>query len=1031
MDKRSGWVMGRLGCLFLLLISFSLRAEEAVSLAAPPVGAANSATAEAARGTKIEVSKPPRRIAVLPALGDATKEHKDDVRMAVHNNLSSKAFELLKPFEVDEALIALRQTDGLVLETASPETLAKKLDVDGLLFLDVPAVSKIYVGAYAQQTVQTQLKLYALNKNAMVWEKTSSETEREGGISLNVLSMIATAVTSTFVLTDGVRRTLIDRLARSVTADIPTPEGARGSVPPPRIETALSNAFEGPFHSGDEVKVAMTAEPGVAATFSLGARIVRQKLEEKSPGQYLGRYVVQEGDNAEQLLMTIQVVRPRDRATLEWRVAGSVGLDTVPPAAVTALRGRPVREGLRINWEAPATAEKLRFQLEKADATGVFKPVGDTEVSEWLDTSVEPGKSYFYRVTAVDAAKNRSSVAQQRVTHVATGPTKVVGDIAEDTTWYALASPYLVDGALRVLPAAALHLEPGVVVEFSPKASIEVLGRLDAAGSAEGVIQLQGPEWTLAIKSAAAQGNRLAHVRGGGASGSIVIDGGKINLSEISLTGMSTALVIDGASEVDLQKVAIERAKTALTLKSGRVKVQDLRLVLSDLGVLFDRQGFSSSRNVTFDRNVVHARSAGGVLLDDVRFSETDYSEVMARLPGVRVNWAALNDEKNLRARWLDGRLKVLATMLGQKAWVPALATVEQLDDATDHSLTALRQVLLVLSSRPAGAPSVLGDAADRLERQRAGSALLLLQEASMPYRAQLAESVLVTQAKTRTPQILVDAFYPQRLQPGGAWLSKLGGRIRASQVISTQRAGALQRYWVAHVIDGAAVEQDLLLAGAIVKENVNLKIGLINVTEHQEALLKLTATLETHKFRYVNLGQGNYGEPMRQKARELGVNLIIEMNQSTRLQDSELSSTLKQIEARMSLALHDVQADRPLNRLNTQGSAIDFRGAAGVGKVISEAYGKIEQDTVRALWAASVVFDQRGDDPLVSASLPVTRPAATIAEPAVAVSAAPVPFPTKPSMPVAAASPPKAVVTAVAENEATAAEPLEVSDKP
>jgi hypothetical protein len=39
----------------------------------------------------------PRKIAVLPAIGQGDERERDDIRTAIHNNLSSKNFELLKP----------------------------------------------------------------------------------------------------------------------------------------------------------------------------------------------------------------------------------------------------------------------------------------------------------------------------------------------------------------------------------------------------------------------------------------------------------------------------------------------------------------------------------------------------------------------------------------------------------------------------------------------------------------------------------------------------------------------------------------------------------------------------------------------------------------------------------------------------------------------------------------------------------------------------------------------------------------------
>ncbi len=70
-------------------------------------------------------------------------------------------------------------------------------------------------------------------------------------------------------------------------------------------------------------------------------------------------------------------------------------------------------------------------------------------------------------------------------TPLATGPTITCGDIASDTHWTVLESPYVVTCGVTVLQGATLTIDQGVVVKFQGTTSIVVNGTLDVLGTEE------------------------------------------------------------------------------------------------------------------------------------------------------------------------------------------------------------------------------------------------------------------------------------------------------------------------------------------------------------------------------------------------------------------------------------------------------------------------------------------------------------------------------------------------------------------
>jgi fibronectin type 3 domain-containing protein len=104
-------------------------------------------------------------------------------------------------------------------------------------------------------------------------------------------------------------------------------------------------------------------------------------------------------------------------------------VDRTAPATPTGLTTDSVPEGLRVGWGSVSGAASYRV-YRAASAEGTYSRVGSTtsQVS-YLDSSAVEGSTYFYRVTALDAAGNESArsaaVSDSRVD--LTAPSAVTG----------------------------------------------------------------------------------------------------------------------------------------------------------------------------------------------------------------------------------------------------------------------------------------------------------------------------------------------------------------------------------------------------------------------------------------------------------------------------------------------------------------------------------------------------------------------------------------------------------------------------
>jgi hypothetical protein len=84
--------------------------------------------------------------------------------------------------------------------------------------------------------------------------------------------------------------------------------------------------------------------------------------------------------------------------------------DTFPPAAPAGLRGVAATQTIELTWERNGEPDLAGYRVYRAAGDGAFVKVGDTSVlPAYSDKGVEPGKTYRYRITAVDTAGNESA----------------------------------------------------------------------------------------------------------------------------------------------------------------------------------------------------------------------------------------------------------------------------------------------------------------------------------------------------------------------------------------------------------------------------------------------------------------------------------------------------------------------------------------------------------------------------------------------------------------------------------------------
>ncbi|MEV6593318.1 PA14 domain-containing protein [Streptomyces acidicola] len=131
-------------------------------------------------------------------------------------------------------------------------------------------------------------------------------------------------------------------------------------------------------------------------------------------------------------------------------------VDRTPPAVPTGLSTASEPTNLRIRWKAVEGAASYRV-YRAASADGTYTRVGSTDQVSYADTSAVEDATYYYRVTALDAAGNESarSAAVSGKRRDLTPPSAVTGvtvtptEYGFEVRWDANLTPDLASYAVR------------------------------------------------------------------------------------------------------------------------------------------------------------------------------------------------------------------------------------------------------------------------------------------------------------------------------------------------------------------------------------------------------------------------------------------------------------------------------------------------------------------------------------------------------------------------------------------------------
>lgn len=525
----------------------------------------------------------PRTVAVLPFINQAkSQEGSEAVRRGFYNHFSSLPFKDMEIYRTDNLLRKAGLEDPAAIGAASPQELGKILNVDAVVYGTISNFDKLFAVLYSNVSVGAEIKMMDTKTGKMLWAGQHVTYIHEGGIATSPIGLVATVIATAMNVRDIQLLRACDDLFREMVKTIPTPTIAE-ALRPPVIRLLVQDTKNLPKKAGDEIRVVIQGTPKMQAYFQIGEfkKNIDMLEQEGEPGVYLGVYKVIPGDNVNQAIVT-GFLRDDAGNTAEWVDAvGSVTLDTIPPDKLEKVVTVGRNNVVLLNWEKSRAPDLAGYRVYRsATPLSGYEEIARIEFDAFRDEKLVNHQKYYYRVSAVDRAGNESEKSDTvSGMPVAPGPTPVSGAMEADTTWYAGASPYIIEETVVVRDKALLTIEPGTEIR-SRGGALVIEGRLNAQGDDERIIRFAalepGKEWEgIVFRNVKDKENLVRFCRISNASTALSCQAASPRIESCELTANGTAIRIQGAfSKPGIVKNTIQKnSRTAILIDEGALPV--------------------------------------------------------------------------------------------------------------------------------------------------------------------------------------------------------------------------------------------------------------------------------------------------------------------------------------------------------------------------------------------------------------------------------------------------------------------------
>lgn len=602
----------------------------------------------------------PLSVAILPFENlTQEKEAPDLLQQLFYNNFSSLAYKDVELSYINTKLPNFNPKN--IFKSPDLKKNGEYLGSDALILGRVTEFESFYAGVYSSFTVAVELKMIDVETQRVLWSVKHKEVQRSGSIPMTPIGAIITAASSALDLSRYHIITTINKLYQSAVATIPPSANLKGKSFP-KISNLVHNGVNRNLIKGERLEVGIEGTAGLNATFSISPWKTTIQMQEKTPGTYIGSYIVRPKDTISDGVIVVRLSDSWNNVCRWEDTLGFVNFDGVPPDSPSGLQTIPGSQNVLLRWNKSTAADVAEYSIwrSKTPLSG-YQKIHSTEFTRFEDKDLENYTTYFYRVMAGDRAGNKSqAVVGIPGTPVPPGPTPVEGSLADDSIWHSGANPYHLKGDVIVPTGSILTIKPGVIVKADAKSRLIIHGRLDANGEKNAPVLFTATDknqhWSGIVFERSAEKCRLSNfelndseigIRIIESSPEIVSGTVKECMTGIRIEGSRAAPVLDdltiyknktnGIEATDMAKARITRCRIAYNSDSG------VKLVRSQAKVL--------KNDISYNKNGVFLDQApglvgGNLIIDN---SQTGITAKNIDLPSLNIDLNYFGQPQNVR----------------------------------------------------------------------------------------------------------------------------------------------------------------------------------------------------------------------------------------------------------------------------------------------------------------------------------------------------------------------------------------------
>ncbi|GBL04572.1 right-handed parallel beta-helix repeat-containing protein [Glaciecola sp. KUL10] len=528
----------------------------------------------------------PQRIAVLPFVSE--EETKDNIktmlRESVYSHLSSTNYLFVRPQKVTQSLAVLDYST-LNQYQSNVSRISNAVDADALLLGEILSADVIYAGVAAQVYYEVQVSLVA-KTGELLWQDTFSERSLEGGVSADPFSMLySLAVTAMHVGEENLFA-VADKIGRQVAKAIPQPAGAfeTDSI---FIGSVIHNASNTILSYGDELKIGIEAPSGLNVSATIETIDEVFSLQEVTDGKYMLALPVSNQWNGKDLMLTGFAIDSTGNRARKISTVGLLTIDNLAPEPINGVEANLTQSSATFSWQA--NEPFLTYTIFSKMNGKREQLISTTDTQFTIARPHVPFERYQFEIVATDSAGNASEANSISAVYLPNNAmreaspltlAKIPALIDSDLALYKSYNPYILDLNSTVVAGASLFIEPGVTIQFTQGATLEINGSLYTFGgepiSFEALNKRLNDQTFIKL-------NTSAHVE----INSFIVDSAGIAIEVLEgrpmlsncqiINSKYSALSIKGVANVSMENCIINGSNTSaiVVTQNARLKIRN------------------------------------------------------------------------------------------------------------------------------------------------------------------------------------------------------------------------------------------------------------------------------------------------------------------------------------------------------------------------------------------------------------------------------------------------------------------------